>query len=354
MDTGSEEGQPHDDRQRCVDGAASAAQIAGEVDAGQTHCRHEEGKRVEVLGVDERDDAERPDVIDDGEREEEDAEPAGNARSDEGESSYEERRVRRYDDSPRVLMTRSGRDDHEQERRDGKTGHGRDHRHHCAGPARELADGELAPHLEPDGEEEDRHQGVVHQRVQGEVELEIRDSHGQVGVPELRVRQNGHIRPDDGDDGRDQQEKRADAVLPYVADPIGDRSTASRACPRVHQLGVRRRLDDRQVGHSSDSSTTGRRAGRDAPTADTGLRPYEAITVQTTEASTPALSAPTVDHTMRRAVSRCGDERCPGPKPAASTTLTNSSNLSVRCCGLIEDWGGGRHGGGGAGGAGGR
>ena len=79
-----------------------------------------------------------------------------------------------------------------------------------------------------------------------------------------------------------------------------------------------------------------------------------------TEASTPALSAPTVDHTIRRAVSRCGDDRCPGPNPAASTTLTNSSNRSVRwvapCRGLRRRSprrgrrrrrGGGRYGGGG-------
>ena len=52
-------------------------------------------------------------------------------------------------------------------------GDGGDDRHHRARPAGELADRELAAHLEPDREEEDRHQRVVDERVQGEVELEV-------------------------------------------------------------------------------------------------------------------------------------------------------------------------------------
>ncbi len=61
-------------------------------------------------------------------------------------------------------------------------------RHHRPRPARQLADRELAPHLEADGEEEDRHERVVDERVQREVELQVADADGQVGLPERLVR----------------------------------------------------------------------------------------------------------------------------------------------------------------------
>ena len=77
--------------------------------------------------------------------------------------------------------------EHEQQRRHGEAGDGGDDRHHRPRPARELADRELAPHLEPDGEEEDRHEGVVDERVQREVELQVADADRQVRLPERLV-----------------------------------------------------------------------------------------------------------------------------------------------------------------------
>ncbi len=110
-----EEREPHDDRERRVDRTAPAAEVAREVDADETDGRDDERQRVEVGGVDERDDAERADVVDDREREEEDPQPAGRLRSDEGERADEERRVGRDHDSPRVLRAGVPVEEHEDE-----------------------------------------------------------------------------------------------------------------------------------------------------------------------------------------------------------------------------------------------
>ena len=55
-------------------------------------------------------------------------------------------------------------------------------------PVGELADGELALHLEADHEEEERHEPVVHELVQREVRSEVADDDLDLGVPELVVR----------------------------------------------------------------------------------------------------------------------------------------------------------------------
>ncbi len=182
--TGGEEGHPHDDRQGRVDRAASARQIAGGIDAGQAHGRDDQREHVETVGVDERDDAERADVVDDSEREEEHAQASGNARSHERESTDEEGRVCGDDDTPRVRVAGAGGDRDEQHGGDGEARERGEDRHARPAPAGQLADRELATNLEADGEEEDRHQRVVDERMQREVDLNVAEPDRQVRLPE--------------------------------------------------------------------------------------------------------------------------------------------------------------------------
>jgi hypothetical protein len=89
----------------------------------------------------------------------------------------------------------------------------RDHGHCRARPVGELADRELAFHLESDGEEEERHEPVVHELVQGEMRFERADDELDLGVPELVVaRAPWRVRPDDREDGEEQQQQRRAAV----------------------------------------------------------------------------------------------------------------------------------------------
>ena len=232
-----EEREPHDDRQRRVDRTAPAAEVAGEVHADQADGGDDEGERVEVLGVDQGDDAEGADVVDDGESEEEDAQATGHPRADQGERADEERRVGRDHHAPRLGLPGVRGDGHEQQRRDRQTCDGSDHRHDRPRPAGELADRELAAHLEPDREEEDRHQRVVDEGVQREVELKVADADGEVGLPERLVREAGDVRPDDRDKGREQEQKRADAVLAHRADLLGDRTATAGARLDLLRIG---------------------------------------------------------------------------------------------------------------------
>ena len=243
MHAGGEEGEPDDDGQRGVHRPASAAQIPSEVDACQADGGDDQREGVEVGRVDEGDDGQRTDVVDDGEGQEEDPEPTGYPRSDEGERTHEEGGVGGDDHAPGGGVTGWRGDQDEQQGRDRQARKGGEHRHHRARPAGELADGELTPHLESDREEEDRHEGVVDERVERELEVQITQADAEMCLPEGRVRSRG-VGPDDRGEGGQQQQQGADAVLAHGTDLRGDGGLGGRA---VCAAGSCR---DRHFGHA--------------------------------------------------------------------------------------------------------
>jgi hypothetical protein len=102
-----------------------------------------------------------------------------------------------------------------------------------AGPARQLPDGDLPSHFESDSEEEDPHQRVVHERVQGEIQPQIADADHQMGLPERVIRRQGPFGPDDRRKRPHEKEQGADPVLSHRADPPGDRwRRRKRSAPR--------------------------------------------------------------------------------------------------------------------------
>lgn len=92
-----------------------------------------------------------------------------------------------------------------------------------------LADRELAPHLQPDGEEEDRHQRVVDQGVQREIELDVAEADREVHLPERFVGAMRDVGPDDRDSGGDEQQERRRPVLPDRPDLLRDGVPSARA-----------------------------------------------------------------------------------------------------------------------------
>jgi hypothetical protein len=114
-----------------------------------------------VLAVGERDHQQRDHVVDDDDRQHEAAQAVGEARPDQGEHPEGEGGVGRHRDAPplrRPLARVEGQVDGDRHRHPAEGG---EHRQGQATALAQLADVELAADLEPDDEEEERHQAVV-------------------------------------------------------------------------------------------------------------------------------------------------------------------------------------------------
>ena len=114
-----------------------------------------------VAAVDGGDDEQRDDVVDDDDRQQEAAQPVGEARADQGEHAEREGGVGRHRHAPALGRVVAGVEGEVDRDRDDHPAEGGEHRQGQAAALAQLADVELAPHLEPDDEEEERHQAVV-------------------------------------------------------------------------------------------------------------------------------------------------------------------------------------------------
>jgi hypothetical protein len=72
--------------------------------------------------------------------------------------------------------------------------------------AAQLAEIELAPGLEADDEEEERHQAAVHPSAQVERDPDAAELDGQLGRPHRRVGASVDVYPDEGGDRRGEQD----------------------------------------------------------------------------------------------------------------------------------------------------
>ena len=114
------------------------------------------------LRVEERDHDQRDDVVDDGDRQQERAQPVGEARPDEREQAERERGVGRHRHPPPVRRRTAGIEREVDRDRAAMPAERREHRQREPAPLAQLAEVELAPRLEADDEEEERHQAAVH------------------------------------------------------------------------------------------------------------------------------------------------------------------------------------------------
>lgn len=136
--------------------------------------------------------------------------PRGAAATHEREHAEGEGRVGGHDHAPaarRVASRGEGEIDHDREQHPAE----RRERRHCGAPAvAELAHVELAPHLEPDDEKEERHQPVVDPVVQVALQTDLAEAERELGRPQAFVaRAPRGIGPHQRSDGRDEQKDRA-------------------------------------------------------------------------------------------------------------------------------------------------
>ena len=195
MDAGLVEAQPDDQRQDPVREAPADRQASGEEDPAQGDERDDQRNDVQVIGVEHRDRSERPDVVDHGEREQEGPQPCRVLRRDDGEGAEQERGIGRDHRSPCVLSRAAVVQTEEDQRRQQQARDGGQRRHDCPAAIDQLPDDEIALHLEPDDEEEERHQPVVDQVSQRQLEVGTADGDLEGRCPEHFVRPGGEVRP---------------------------------------------------------------------------------------------------------------------------------------------------------------
>ena len=220
----------------------------------------EQWRHVERLRVDGRDDDERDDVVDDDDGEHEGTQAVGKVRPDEREQAESEGRVGRHRDSPPACRRAAGV---EREVDGDGHGHAADPRQQGQGqapPVPQLAQIELTARLEADDEEEERHQPVVHPAAQIQRDARVPEVDRQHRPPERVVGRCVDVHPDEGGDGRREQDRRAAGLRtqelpqrrlegPCPRRPSGDRrwptarvtatDGASPPRPGVSRLGVR-------------------------------------------------------------------------------------------------------------------
>ena len=145
---------------------------------------HEDGDAVErngdrergegeVVGVGERDDEERGDVVDDHQREQEHAQSRRAVAADEREDPEREGGVGSDRDAPTLRVGRTAVEREIDERGCDDAADRGDDRRRQTPPLTQFAHVELAPDLEADDEEEERHQAVVDPVAQVQLDADV-------------------------------------------------------------------------------------------------------------------------------------------------------------------------------------
>ena len=182
--------------ERCV---AERQQQAEEAD------RDRERDDVDLLRVDGGDHQQGHEVVHDHERQQADAQ-ARRSRCHERERTERERRIGGHRHAPAMGPGTAGVERHVDQHRQRHTSAGRRRDDRDATPFPQPSQVELAPRLEPDDEEEERHQSLAHPLPERHRDAGAPDADRQLGVPErvvgVRPRRVG---PDERGHGREQQ-----------------------------------------------------------------------------------------------------------------------------------------------------
>ena len=180
------------------------------------HGGHDQPADVEVLCVEHRDDDDAADVVDDGQRQDEHLGADRHARTGQGDDAERERDVGRHRHAPTVRADATVVDRDVEHGRHDHAAEGGEHRQRGRSPIAQLAEHELALHLEPGEQEEERHRRVVDPPAQREVTQvdEIAQPHGQLGRPESFVAGvPWRVRPAERQQRRDDHDGGRGAVV---------------------------------------------------------------------------------------------------------------------------------------------
>ena len=201
----SHQGDPQDDAEQYGDRAAADPQPGEQQQRGEGCDGDADREHRNVVAVDDGDHDQRGEVVDDEHREQEDPHPVRNAAAQEGEQPERQGGVRGHRHPPAVRARLSGVDRQEQ--------HNRDHHPDQAGgqrkdeppPFPQIPQVELAPRLQPDDQEEQRHQAAVDPGLQVVVEADRTEPDRQLRAPHRAVGRLVDVHPDECDrDGRHQ------------------------------------------------------------------------------------------------------------------------------------------------------
>ncbi len=198
VDPGVEQRDPGREPQRGIDQAGAHARRPHREYHREDTESGAECAPGDVLAVEDGDDSERDEVVDDGERQNERPQPLGEPWPDDGEHTQREGGVGGHRDPP-AARGRFPRVDRQIDQ-DGR-GHPREAGHDGDGeaaPLPQLSYVELAPSLQPDNEEEERHQPAGDPLPQVLRDTPAADLDRQLGPPDRLVRRGGDVHPDQG------------------------------------------------------------------------------------------------------------------------------------------------------------
>ena len=189
--------------------------------SGDRHEREAERNERDLIGVEDRDDADRDQVVDHRERQQKDAQRARQARSDEGQHGDRKRDVGGGRNRPAVREVCVAPHDRRIDQRGYEhTTRGRGDRNDRGARAAQIASHELALQLEADKKEEDREQAVSGPRPKAQLEVpglvaDLEVAQGKIRVGDWRVC------PEDRDQRRRNQQQAANGLFSEdLADPF--------------------------------------------------------------------------------------------------------------------------------------
>ena len=214
MDARHEQRDPQREAQHRVRRAAEHGHEPHQRERDEQQPRHRQRHHRNGVRVEHRDHDQGAHVVDDGQGQQEDPQPAREFRLDDGERTDQERGVGGDHHTPRVGVLTGRVEQQEDARGYRESGDRGDDGHRRPGPVGELADGELARHLQADDEEEERHEAVVDQMLDAHVEVVLAERNTHMGVQQAPIAvRPWRIRPDDRDEGERQKQTRR-GVLP--------------------------------------------------------------------------------------------------------------------------------------------
>ena len=210
MEAGRERRDPQADADDEIGGGAPDPEAPEHEHEAEERGGRRQRSELEAVGVEEGHERDRAEVVEHGDREQEDAQPCRAGGADQRERPEHERGVGgdRYAEA-----VRPGPAEVEREvdpRRHHQAGRGGDHRQRHPAPLGELPHRELATDLESDDVEEEHHQPVVHPVAEVLPDRPLPELDAEVGRPQrlVRARERG-VRPDKRHDGRREQHGRA-------------------------------------------------------------------------------------------------------------------------------------------------
>jgi len=181
-----QEGQPDQRADHDVDRDRADADQIEHVDQGETRACKAKPAPGQRVGKDEGDNQHRHQVVDDGQRQQQDLEPKWHALTKQGEAADDKRDVGGHWDRPAALARLPPLQGEIDRRRHHHPAEGRKRWQQRLAPVAKLAVNQLALDLEADDKEEDRHQPVVDNQVAdiaGQGEAADRQRHRDLPEP---------------------------------------------------------------------------------------------------------------------------------------------------------------------------